>query len=81
MPASEPDDRRPAVFTSPYLTLDEAAAYVRLAVQTLRNHRREIRAVRARPLLFRREDLDAWLAAPRHRRARRKKPADETEFD
>jgi hypothetical protein len=53
---------------SPYLTLPEAAAYCRLAAQTLLNNRLAIRAVRTRPLLFRREDLDAWLTAPRKRR-------------
>ena len=60
-------DPAPTVVT-PYLTLTEAAQYVRLAPQTLYNHRREIVAVRSRPLLFRREDLDAWLAAPRRSR-------------
>ncbi|MFL5330911.1 MAG: helix-turn-helix transcriptional regulator [Gemmataceae bacterium] len=48
--------------TSEYLTIDEAAAYCRLAKGTLYNRRAEIRKMPGtRKLLFKREDLDAWL--------------------
>jgi hypothetical protein len=58
----------PPAVVSPYLDVEQAATYCHVAVQTLYNHRRNIRAVRSRPLLFRREDLDAWLTAPRRQR-------------
>lgn len=53
---------------SPYLTLKEAAEYVRLAPQTLYNRRKELpdRLPGAgRKLIFRRSDLDEWLAKKR----------------
>jgi hypothetical protein len=53
---------------SPFLRLNEAAAYCRLKPQTLLNHRREIKVVRSRPLLFRREDLDQWLSDRKRKR-------------
>jgi hypothetical protein len=47
---------------SPYLTIQEAASYCRLAVGTIYNHRSEIQRVPGiKKLLFRREDLDVWL--------------------
>src|SRR3954470_9184200 len=50
--------------TSPYLTHDEAAAYCRRSPQTLYNRAHEIRRVKGPGglNLYRREDLDAWLA-------------------
>lgn len=52
-----------------YLTVDEAAAYCRVAVQTIYNNRRHIeRMPGVRKLLFTREALDAWLARRRPRK-------------
>ena len=46
-----------------YLTVQDAAAYCRLAVQTIYNNRRYIKRMPGvRKLLFTREALDAWLA-------------------
>ena len=46
-----------------YLTVKDAAAYCRVAVQTIYNNRRYIaRMPGVRKLLFTREALDAWLA-------------------
>lgn len=54
---------------SPYLTVEEAAAYCRLAVGTIYNRRREIQRMPGTgKLLFRREDLDAWLRTRRRKR-------------
>jgi hypothetical protein len=55
---------------SPYLTAPEAAAYCRVALQTIYNHRSEIERVPGvRRLLFTRESLDSWLSTrKRHRR-------------
>ncbi|VTU00867.1 : HTH_17 [Gemmataceae bacterium] len=61
-PASRP--RPPRNVDSPYLTVEEAAAYCRRKPKTLLNHHSlgNVRLVTGtRPLLFRREDLDAWL--------------------
>ncbi|HYH67460.1 MAG TPA: helix-turn-helix domain-containing protein [Urbifossiella sp.] len=59
-------DQRPAA--SPYLTVDEAAAYCRRTRKTLLNHH-SLGSVRSmpgtRPPLFRKEDLDDWLTARR----------------
>lgn len=55
--------------TSPYLTLEEAAAYTRYSPKTIKNRRREIPAVgRGGKLLFTRETLDRWLAGQTTRR-------------
>jgi len=49
-----------------YLTVQEAAAYCRVAVQTIYNNRRHIaRMPGVRKLLFTREALDRWLATKR----------------
>ncbi|MCE9562980.1 MAG: helix-turn-helix domain-containing protein [Planctomycetes bacterium] len=62
-PVSEPR------FESPYLNVDEAAAYCKIAVQTIYNHRSEIqRQPGIGKLLFTREALDNWLAARKRRR-------------
>ena len=54
---------------SPYLDVDEAALYCRLARQTLYNHRSEIeRQPGIGKLLFTREALDRWLATRNRRR-------------
>jgi excisionase family DNA binding protein len=46
-----------------YLTVQEAASYCRVAVQTIYNNRRYIaRMPGVRKLLFTRDALDAWLA-------------------
>src|SRR5205085_784021 len=60
-PARRAPPRHP---DSPYFTVEDAAAYCRLAVGTIYNRRREIRRMPGTgKLLFRREDLDAWLQA------------------
>jgi hypothetical protein len=55
-----------------YLTVEDAAVYCRLAVQTIYNNRKYIaRMPGVRKLLFTREALDAWLAkrpTTRHKR-------------
>ncbi|WP_088251705.1 helix-turn-helix domain-containing protein [Fimbriiglobus ruber] len=52
-----------------YLTVEDAAAYCRVAVQTIYNNRRYIeRMPGVRKLLFTREALDAWLANRKNRR-------------
>ena len=57
------------VRATPYLTVDEAAAYCRVAVQTIYNRRKEIdRVPGVRRLLFTKETLDTWLATRRKRR-------------
>ena len=59
---------------SPYMILPEAAAYTRYAEKSLLNARarKELPALgRGGKLLFRREDLDAWLAGRTGRRGRR----------
>lgn len=66
---TEKADPRPV--DSPYLNVDEAAAYCRRAPQTLYNHHSlgNVRSVtQSRPILFRREDLDAWLGRRKTRR-------------
>ncbi len=62
--------RHAPVHYSPYLTVEEAAAYCRVAVQTIYNHRREIERLPGlqRKLLFRRETLDKWLETRRKRK-------------
>lgn len=56
-----------------YLTVQEAATYCRVAVQTIYNNRRHIaRMPGVRKLLFTREALDTWLAT-RHARRRKQK--------
>lgn len=58
----------PRTIDSPYLDTKEAAAYCRCAVQTIYNHRREIeRQPGIGKLLFKREDLEKWLAKRRRR--------------
>jgi predicted DNA-binding transcriptional regulator AlpA len=48
---------------SPYLTIDQAAAYCHCAKQTIYNHRRDIdRLPGLRTLRFTKEALDRWLA-------------------
>lgn len=56
---------------SPYLTVEDAAAYSRCETKTLYNHHSlgKVRSVKTRPLLFLCEDLDAWLST----RPKRKK--------
>ncbi len=59
-------EERLATEASPWLTIDEAAAYLRISDRTLRRAVRD-RAVRAyrvggkRELRFRQEDLDAFM--------------------
>jgi hypothetical protein len=49
-----------------YLTVEDAASYCRVAVQTIYNNRRHIeRMPGVRKLLFTRETLDRWLATRR----------------
>lgn len=51
-----------------YLTVEDAAVYCRLAVQTIYNNRRYIaRMPGVGKLLFTREALDNWLATRRKR--------------
>lgn len=51
-----------------YLTVQDAANYCRVAVQTIYNNRRYIaRMPGVRKLLFSREALDSWLASRRPR--------------
>ena len=55
-----------------YLTVQDAALYCRVAVQTIYNNRRHIeRMPGVGKLLFTREALDAWLAKRRTRRKQR----------
>src|SRR4051812_32027687 len=56
-----------AAEASPYLNPAEAAAYCRGSEQTLYNRANEIRRVKGPGglTLYRREDLDAWLAGRR----------------
>jgi hypothetical protein len=56
-----------------YLTVQDAASYCRLAVQTIYNNRKHIaRMPGVRKLLFTREALDNWLATrPTPRRKRK----------
>ena len=68
--AGAPVCQRPIVET-PYVTLDEAAAYCRCSPKTISNHHSlgNVHAMPAtRPLRFRREDLDKWLSARRRPR-------------
>lgn len=59
----------PTAPASPYLNADEAAAYCRVAKQTIYNHRRHIERVPGvGKLLFTREALDNWLATRRKKR-------------
>ncbi|WP_162668158.1 helix-turn-helix domain-containing protein [Gemmata massiliana] len=59
--------------TSKYLTVRDAAAYCRVAVQTIYNNRRYIaRMPGVRKLLFTREALDTWLATRRKSRRKQK---------
>lgn len=56
-----------------YLTVQDAAAYCRVAVQTIYNNRRHIeRMPGVRKLLFTREALDRWLATRPGTRRRQK---------
>jgi hypothetical protein len=56
----------PPKIDTPYMNVEEAAAYCRLSVQTLYNARRELESVEGtRRLLFTREMLDAWLVRRR----------------
>jgi excisionase family DNA binding protein len=58
----------PAV-NSPYLDIDQAAAYLGVSKRTIYNRRREIpRQPGVRKLLFKKEDLDAWVAKRPKRR-------------
>jgi hypothetical protein len=51
---------------SPYLNSRQAADYCNISVKTLYNRRREIRSMPGvGKLLFRREELDRWLATRR----------------
>jgi hypothetical protein len=55
-----------------YLTVQDAADYCRVAVQTIYNNRRHIeRMPGVRKLLFTREALDRWLAMRRSARRKR----------
>lgn len=68
---SEPTEGQTPATTvsSPYLTAPEAAAYCRVAIQTLYNSRKFIRRVPGvGKLLFTRAALDEWLATPPHKR-------------
>ncbi len=72
LPAAPKPVREPPAVDTPYLDVREAAAYCRVAVKTLYNHRRHIeRMPGVRKLVFRKEALDAWLAARRKPRRRR----------
>lgn len=67
--------RRSTTIESPYLTVEEAAAYCRVSVKTIYNHRHEIRSVPGTgKLLFLREELDRWLSTRRKKRATRIAP-------
>lgn len=58
-----PPAPQPPKYESPYLTVEEAAVYCKVAVQTIYNHRRHIeRQPGTGKLLFKRESLDKWLA-------------------
>jgi hypothetical protein len=62
-------DEEPPKIDTPYLNVEEAAAYCRVAVQTIYNHRREIaRQPGVGKLVFKREDLDKWLATRKRKR-------------
>ena len=56
-----------AAEASPYMTHEEAAVYCRRSQQTLYNRATEIRRVKGPGglNLYRKEDLDAWLAGKR----------------
>jgi excisionase family DNA binding protein len=56
-----------AAEASPYMTHEEAAAYCRRSPQTLYNRANEIRRAKGPGglNLYRKEDLDAWLAGKR----------------
>ena len=63
----------PRPVDSPYLTVDEAAAYCRRARKTVLNHHSlgNVRSMPGtRPPLFRREELDEWVAKRRKRRGK-----------
>jgi excisionase family DNA binding protein len=54
---------------SPYLTVEEAAAYCKVAVRTIYNHRRHIpKQPGIGKLLFTREALDTWLTQRKRQR-------------
>lgn len=54
---------------SPYLTVEEAAAYCKVAVRTIYNQRRFIeRQPGISKLLFTKESLDNWLGTRKRRR-------------
>lgn len=56
-----------------YLTVQDAAAYCRVAVQTVYNNRRYIaRMPGVRKLLFTRVALDTWLATRRTNRRKKR---------
>lgn len=46
-----------------YLTAPEAAAYLKLALQTLYNRRKEIPRMKGggRKIIYRKSDLDQWM--------------------
>lgn len=69
-PTEEPTPPAAPRIDSPYLDIDEAAVYLKIAKRTIYKHRPEIpRQPGVRKLLFRREDLDAWIAKrPKKRR-------------
>jgi excisionase family DNA binding protein len=65
---------------SEYLTLDEAADYLRRPVDTLRHWRKQGYGPKAarvgRGLLYRRAEIDAWVAQQeREQQAERAQPA------
>jgi len=63
----------PRPVDSPYLTVDEAAAYCRRSRKTILNHHSlgNVRSMPGtRPPLFRREELDEWVAKRRKRRGK-----------
>ena len=62
-----------ATIETKYLTVQDAAAYCRVAVQTIYNNRKHIaRMPGLRKLLFTREALDDWLATRPSARRKRK---------
>jgi hypothetical protein len=62
----------PAKSEPKYLTVQDAASYCRVAVQTIYNNRRHIeRMPGVRKLLFTKEALDRWLAMRRSARRKR----------
>lgn len=63
--SGEPAPGAGVAFTSPWMTTDEAAAYVRLSVRTLEGMRAKgggpaYHRQGARTVFYHRDDLDAW---------------------